>query len=189
MITMGSRRNRFAKRFRGSRGAQLLEFALAMPLLIVVAIGITDFGAAYNDKQMITNAAREAARITVSNSTSDSSCADATPCSVEAAANAVKTYLVNASLNTASCINPTGPTGSGTLTWTWACNGVSLTINRGQSIAGGPSGTVISATEVTLTYPFTFIFGKVIGLLVKGATGLKGQQSLTTTVWMQNLES
>jgi Flp pilus assembly protein TadG len=188
MITISDRK-KLAKRCVGSQGAQLLEFALAMPLLIVMAIGITDFGAAYNDKQIITNAAREAARITVSNSTSDSSCNDTTPCSVEAAADAVKKYLSNAGLNTASCINATGPTGSGTLTWTWACNGVSLTINRGQTITGGASGTVISATEVTLTYPFSFIFGKVIGLLVNGATGVNGTQSLTTTVWMQNLES
>jgi Flp pilus assembly protein TadG len=175
------------KRLRGSRGAQLLEFALAMPMLIVVAIGITDFGAAYNQKHIITNAAREAARITVSNSLSDASCPDATPCSIEAAADSVKQYLTNAGMNTASCMNAKSPSSSGTQTWTWACNNVSLTINRVNDIGGGPSGSKIATTQVTLSYPYTFIYGKVIKLLVPGGTGLNGLQTLTTTVVMQNL--
>ncbi len=180
------------KRLHGNSGAQLLEFALAMPLLLVLAIGIIDFGGAFNVRHILTNAAREAARVTVSNSLSNSggNCQNATtPCSIQAAADSVKQYLTRAGLNTASCITPGSPSGTGTLTWTYTCNNVTLIINHGFVVAGGPSGTLIPSTQVTLSYPFTFTYGKVIGLLVSGGTGSSGQQILSTTVVMQNLSS
>jgi Flp pilus assembly protein TadG len=45
------------------RGAALVEFALAVPLLLVVIAGIVDFGFAYQRYEVITNAAREGARL------------------------------------------------------------------------------------------------------------------------------
>src|SRR5262249_45494754 len=127
------------RQLRGTRGAQLLEFALALPFLVVILVGAIDFGGAYNVKHILTNAAREAARITVSNPLTDQSCTDPTPCSIEAAADAVKQYLTNARLSAASCINPKAPSSSGTLTWTYSCNNISLTINRGYVVS--PQGS------------------------------------------------
>ena len=46
----------------GSEGAQLLEFALVLPILLVFSVGIMDFGQAYNLKQKLNNASREGAR-------------------------------------------------------------------------------------------------------------------------------
>ena len=43
-------------------GSQLLEFAVALPLLVVFVVGIFDFGGAFNLKQMLNNIAREGAR-------------------------------------------------------------------------------------------------------------------------------
>ena len=51
------------KRRRGERGAALVEFALAVPLLLVVIAGIVDFGFAFQRYEVITNAAREGARM------------------------------------------------------------------------------------------------------------------------------
>ena len=48
---------------RGCEGAQLLEFALVLPLLVVLVIGVSDFGGAYTLKDKLANAAREGARI------------------------------------------------------------------------------------------------------------------------------
>jgi Flp pilus assembly protein TadG len=45
------------------RGAALVELALVLPLLLVVIAGIVDFGFAFQRYEVITNAAREGARL------------------------------------------------------------------------------------------------------------------------------
>jgi Flp pilus assembly protein TadG len=50
------------KRLRLQAGSNLVEFALILPLLLVLVFGIVDFGLALFDKAVITNAAREGAR-------------------------------------------------------------------------------------------------------------------------------
>lgn len=52
-------------RMTGERGAALLEVAMTLPLLLLVAVGIFEFGRAYQTWQILTNAAREGARIAV----------------------------------------------------------------------------------------------------------------------------
>ncbi len=64
------RRGRWAG-LRGSSGAQLVELALSTPLLLVLLVGISDFGSALDLKQKLTNAAREGARIAASQSRAD----------------------------------------------------------------------------------------------------------------------
>lgn len=49
----------------GERGAELVEFALVLPLLLVVFGGIIDFGLLLQRHQVLSNAAREGARIRV----------------------------------------------------------------------------------------------------------------------------
>jgi Flp pilus assembly pilin Flp len=44
------------------RGAVAVEFALLLPILIALLLGIMEFGLAYSTQVTITNAAREAAR-------------------------------------------------------------------------------------------------------------------------------
>jgi Flp pilus assembly protein TadG len=48
---------------RGERGAALVEFALALPLLLVIIAGIVDFGFLFQRYEVVTNAAREGARL------------------------------------------------------------------------------------------------------------------------------
>jgi Flp pilus assembly protein TadG len=50
---------------RKERGAALLDTALALPMVLLVAVGIFEFGRAYQTWQVVTNATREAARIAV----------------------------------------------------------------------------------------------------------------------------
>lgn len=50
---------------RKERGAALLETALALPMVLLVAVGIFEFGRAFQTWQVVTNATREAARIAV----------------------------------------------------------------------------------------------------------------------------
>jgi Flp pilus assembly protein TadG len=53
------------KRFTSARGTALLEVALTLPLILLVSISIFEFGRAYQTMQVLTNAAREGARIAV----------------------------------------------------------------------------------------------------------------------------
>jgi Flp pilus assembly protein TadG len=47
------------------RGAELIEFALVLPLLLLVVLGIVDFGFLFQRLEVVTNAAREGARIAI----------------------------------------------------------------------------------------------------------------------------
>jgi Flp pilus assembly protein TadG len=45
------------------RGAAMIEMALTMPLLLLLSIGVFEFGRAFQHWQVLTNATREGARI------------------------------------------------------------------------------------------------------------------------------
>jgi Flp pilus assembly protein TadG len=47
---------------RRDRGASLVEFALVLPLILMIVLGLVSAGVAYNLKITLTHAAREAAR-------------------------------------------------------------------------------------------------------------------------------
>jgi Flp pilus assembly protein TadG len=47
------------------RGAELVEFAFAFPLLLLVMLGIIDFGLMFQRYEVVTNAAREGARVSI----------------------------------------------------------------------------------------------------------------------------
>src|SRR5271170_7996586 len=57
--------------FRDDRAAQIVEFAVALPLLVVFVVGIFDFSGAFTLKQKLTNVARDAARAAASDPASD----------------------------------------------------------------------------------------------------------------------
>jgi Flp pilus assembly protein TadG len=52
-------------RRNGERGAELVELALVLPLLLVVIAGIIDFGLLFQRYEVVTNAAREGARVAI----------------------------------------------------------------------------------------------------------------------------
>ena len=53
------------RRLACEKGAELIEFALVFPLLLLVMFGIMDFGLLFQRYEAVTNAAREGARIAV----------------------------------------------------------------------------------------------------------------------------
>lgn len=59
------------RRLSSQRGQALLETALVLPLVLLVATSIFEFGRAYQTWQVLTNASREAARIAVLPGTTD----------------------------------------------------------------------------------------------------------------------
>lgn len=52
-------------RLRDERGAELIELAIALPLLLLVLMGIVDFGFMFQRYLVLTNAAMEGARVAV----------------------------------------------------------------------------------------------------------------------------
>ena len=172
-----------------AEGSQLLELGLSLPIIITVMVAVADFGQAWNLKQKLANAAREGTRIGASAPAFESTnCAiplASSPCSVQAAADAMKQYMVNTGLN-ASCITPASPssTDSTTSTYTYACNGLSLSITR-PYLFTATTGAQVMATQVSLTYPYTWNLNRVIGLLHQGALSLPS--TISTNSVMPNL--
>ena len=56
---------RLLRRFCGDQAAQLVEFALVLPMLLLVVLGIAEFGFIFQRYEVVTNAAREGARMAV----------------------------------------------------------------------------------------------------------------------------
>jgi Flp pilus assembly protein TadG len=50
---------------RGQRGGALIEFAIILPVLLVLLLGISELGFLFYNKAMITNASREGARAAI----------------------------------------------------------------------------------------------------------------------------
>jgi Flp pilus assembly protein TadG len=67
----------------GERGAAAVEFALVLPLLILLIFGIVAFSIAYNNKQALHAAAREGARLASLPTTTETEIEDRVTSSLE----------------------------------------------------------------------------------------------------------
>ena len=174
----------------GTDGSEILEFAVALPLLIVIAIGVTDFGAAFNLKYKLHNAVGAGARFASNQATSDLT--NATPTSTKAIHDVIRNYLSTAKINDCG-LSTAVPTKSG-LTWTYTastnCPGsgtLVLVVDRGDTFSTtGGSPVTLEATHVTLTYPFQWRFHRVIKLVAPTAN-YAGVTQLTSEAVMPNL--
>ena len=61
---------------KNERGAALIEAAITIPIILLIAVGIFEFGRAYQTWQVLTNAAREGARIAILTDKTDAEVAD-----------------------------------------------------------------------------------------------------------------
>lgn len=183
---------RWGKILRGTQGAQLLEFALGVPFLVVLLIGIFDFGGAFYLKQKLTNAARDGARIAISQSGADltaTSCSVtgvSSPCTVQAVRDAVVNYLGNAGLDTSMVA--TNPTKTGAMQWTYSstANGNPMLVIDRSFPVFRTDGSLIVSTRVRVSYPYNWIFDQVARLLSPSAN-FSGSFMLSTEVVMENL--
>ena len=50
------------KKINNQNGAAMVEFAIVLPLLLILICGVIEFGVMFYDKAVITNASREGAR-------------------------------------------------------------------------------------------------------------------------------
>ena len=150
--------------------AQILEFALAVPLLVVFVVGIFDFGQAYNVKVKLNFAAKDGARFGATQPTNDLSVA--IPPSVSAIRDLVDADLQAAGINDCGLGSITYASG---LTWTATGTCASntqftLTIDRGFIFSTSSPTMQLVSTRVDLNYPFQWHFNSVITLLVSSAS-------------------
>jgi len=157
---------------KSERGAELVEFALMLPILLLIFAGLWDFGRAYRTYQAITNAAREGVRLGV------------VPAGINqkaAVQDRVKTYLNKSSLDTSFMT-------SGNIdSYIVVKNPLNDAANTAVTVNLPGGGTaVVTVSRVSVNYPFTFfIFGPVIRLWVPAST-LGGSITLRTSVTMEN---
>jgi|SRR5208282_1722753 len=179
------------------QGAALLEFAIALPLLVVFVVGIYDFSGAYNLKQKIAQAAQEGAIIAGSEPSSDigGSSLSSNPPSLQAVVAAVfnslagSGVLANVNQTGTTCKPPGTVSGPVGLTWTYAITGCSnnpsgtagcmgdtsdtlhIQINRGWVPPSGTSTPTVfvEGSSVTVSYDYDWRFNSVIQLLFPGA--------------------
>lgn len=169
---------------RQNRAAQLVEFAVSLPLLVLFVVGIFDFSGAFTLKQKLTNMARDAARVAAADPSADvGNLTAGVPSSVSEALKVVDSYLTANRLNDCGLSTKT-PSRSG-VTWTYTIAptgtppcGITLIINRGYvfpitsttppdartCLSQAPSGQTLLGTCVSLQYAYPWKFARVASL-------------------------
>jgi Flp pilus assembly protein TadG len=168
---------------RHEHGAQLVEFAVALPLLVLFVVGIFDFSNAFTFKQKLTNIARDSARVAAADPANDLA-SQPVPTSVIDAFQVVDNYLLANNLSDCGVITTPTKT-SGALMWTYTGTtncptpGLTIIINRGYYFPPaaatapasvncqppGPSPTLIIGTCVSIQYFYAWRFGNIASVL------------------------
>lgn len=189
ITALGNTLRKARELLRDAGGSAVLEFSISLPLLVVFVVGIYDFSGAFNQRQKIEQAAQEGAIIAGAQPTNDIVVSNPSPDSVQPVVYAVFNSLAASGVlplaNQGTCsLNPfPTPTHSSTspnLTWVYTislCSGtfpndnLIISVNRGWVSSTGSASTATAVgTIVTVTFPYHFLFNRVIQLLIPGAT-------------------
>ena len=141
---------RLCRGWRADSGAEFVEFALAFPLLLLVVLGIFDFGLMFQQYEVITNAAREGARIAVLPAYQTALAANVTA--------RVNQYITASFLSTGGA--------------------VTTSVGTPQNVSIG--GICMSTITVTVTYPHQFLFVAGIGSYFGQSFGTKTLNASST---------
>ena len=135
------------------RGSALVEAAMTIPILLLITVGIFEVGRVYQTWQVVTNAAREGARIAVIPNTSAAT--------VSALVHA---YMTNGQLSQAAT--------------------ATVAVNQAASL--NVNGTAVSASQVTVDYPFDFMMLRPVAKLVVPNTAAGQSFTMRATALMRN---
>jgi Flp pilus assembly protein TadG len=180
-----------------TEAAQIVELAVTLPLLVVIFVGVYDFGQAFNIKQKLSTATREGARFAANESTvdlTDAAGSCSAPRSICAIRDVVDAYLVANNVNDCGLSSASASLAAGTWTWTFttttcpagSTNPLTLIINRSSTFTNSNTGTTVEATQVSLNYPYQWHFNRVVQFLVPGAT-FGAVTQIPTIATVQNL--
>ena len=138
---------------RSERGSVLLEMAMTLPLLLLVSVAIFELGRAYQTQQILTNAAREGARMAV--------LPDASTPNIETR---VRQYMEMGQLS----------------------NVASATVDVTTTAQFPMGAATVSASIVTVNYPFQFTVLGPVARLVSSSSNIPGAITLTAASEMRN---
>jgi Flp pilus assembly protein TadG len=162
---------------RRMRGQSLVETAITLPVVLLLALGVTDIGRAFYYREAVTNSTRQALRVAVSPSqqaTADAICAGtgSGPLAVTVTSpippsgGSIATIASEAALESSNNGTPAGSVIAGaTLTVTFHClNGAAVT-NANANGAGpqSPGADSITATITDTMRVITPLLWPVIG--------------------------
>jgi hypothetical protein len=144
------------------RGQSLVEAAISLPVVLLLALGVTDIGRSFYYREAVTNSARQALRMAVSSyqqATADAVCAGTgggptavtVVSSIPPAGGAIATIANQAALESSSDGTPSGSAISGaTITLTFHClNSVGVTNATGNG--AGPTSPGSDSITATVT--------------------------------------
>jgi Flp pilus assembly protein TadG len=129
------------KRLRSESGAAAVEFALVVPVLLVLLLGIIEFGRVYNAQLQLTAAARDAARVV----------------SINAAPAQTLANARSAAIASAGSLNPAV-----------APSQVAVSVNPGGTSVCPPGSTATVTVTYPLKF-LTGVFGASVTLTGRGA--------------------
>lgn len=145
MARIGRKYSRPRRARRRARGQSLVEFALVLPIFLLILSGIMDFGFLLYSRMTVINAAREGARVGITYSETPTQI----PAHVTSQVTGAGGGLLNAGMVTVTCVPAPGSSP--------ACGGGSFTNAK-------PGDSV----RVSVTYPhrafFPLLFGQTINL-------------------------
>ncbi len=133
-------------RQRPQRGSTLVEAAITLPVLFMLLMAILEFGRAYNIYQVITDAAREGARISLAPFPGTSTLPTTTQ-----VATVVCDFLKSANLPCSTATNLSSPPCS---------NGkvTKVTVCVDQNLANTVNGAPLVYTDINVRAPYQFLF-------------------------------
>ena len=140
------------RRLAGQRGQALIETALTLPIVLVISISIFEFGRALQVWQLLTNAAREGARVAV------------LPGADQAAIKQrVLDYMAAGGLQNRAADQ--------------------INVQNAQIIM---SGNPVSASQITIAYPFTFMLLNPVMQLIAPGSAVGKPLTMTASALMRN---
>jgi Flp pilus assembly protein TadG len=144
----------------------LVEVAISLPVILLLALGITDIGRAFYYREAVTNSTRQALRIAVSpaqQANTDAICAgtgSATAITVSSAipgGGSIATIVTNAALESSGNGAPAGSVISGaTISVTFHCL-AGAAVTNATSNGAGPWDPGSDSVTVRITYSFPVI--------------------------------
>ncbi len=178
--------------WRQDSAAQLVEFAVTLPLLVVFVVGIFDFSGAFTLKQKLTNIARDSARAAAADPATDIAQPVTLPASISDAYQVITNYLQANNINLCGLSSGLGINGPGPI-WTFsvtpssssAC-GIIIIINRGyylpatattqpaplncRPVSATAGQLQVVSTCVSIQYAYQWRFGKVASVIGSNAS-------------------
>ena len=172
---------------RHRRAQSLVEVALALPVVLLLGLGVADIGRGYFYREAVNNAARQALRIAVlqpQQATGDTACHGGghtgilTTTLPPATGNPLQKIGNDVSMESTYNGAPTGTAIAGaTLTVTWHCN-ANIALSQATATATDPSDVNSDAIDVQVSYSMSLItpfLGNFVGNPVVISTEVQGR--------------